>query len=254
MSGQGSAGAASGAPAGTRNARSGVVPSRIAAPPLAAPSDLRPLPRGFFARDTAVVARDLVGAFLVHRMPEGLGAGRIVETEAYDGPGDPASHARTRTARSEIMWGTPGIAYVYLIYGMHCCLNVVTEAEGAPGAVLIRAVEPVVGIEEMRRRRGTDRDRLLASGPGRLTRAFGITLACNGADLTGGPLFIGWDAAASAAPRSGTASRPGAGAAGAEASRALRATDIVATPRIGVIAAKDRLWRFCVRGNPHVSR
>lgn len=216
-----------------RAATSGAAPGRGAAsaPGVAVRPDLRPLPRAFFARDTVTVARDLIGTFLVHRTPEGLCAGRIVETEAYRGPDDPASHARTRTARSAIMWGTPGTAYVYLIYGMHCCLNVVTEREGTPGAVLIRAVAPVEGMGLMRRRRGTDRDRRLAGGPGRLTRAFGITLAHNGCDLTRGPLFIGRDAEATEPP-----------------------TGVVATPRIGVIAAKERLWRFCLQDHPDVSR
>jgi DNA-3-methyladenine glycosylase len=117
---------------------------------------------------------------------------RIVETEAYLGLTDEAAHAwRGRTPRTEVIFGPPGHAYVYLIYGIHDCLNIVAEPEGSPGCVLIRAGEPVSGIAAMRRRRGVDRVEDLASGPGKLTRALGITLRHNGADLTRGPLTVG---------------------------------------------------------------
>lgn len=187
----------------------------------------RRLPRSFFARDTRAVARDLLGSYLVHESPWGRTVGRIVEVEAYCGPEDPASHARRRTPRSEVMWGPSGTAYVYFSYGNHSCLNVVTEREGRPGAVLLRALEPVEGVALMRRRRRIQELRLLTSGPGRLTQAMGITLAHNRADLVTGPLYV---------------------------ARGPRPRAIVATPRIGISSATDRMWRFVVPDSPYLSR
>jgi DNA-3-methyladenine glycosylase len=187
-----------------------------------------PLPRRFFARMTLAVARDLLGHLLVHETPEGVVAGRIVEVEAYRGPHDPASHAYRRTPRSAVMWGPPGTAYVYFSYGNHYCMNVVTEPAGRAGAVLLRALEPVEGIALMRRRRGTDHLRLLASGPGRLTQAMGITSAHNGADLTRPPLYV-------ARGRTGP-------------------VPVARSPRIGIRVATDRLWRFYIPGHPCLSR
>jgi DNA-3-methyladenine glycosylase len=175
-----------------------------------------------------IVARALLGSMLVHESPQGRVAGRLVEVEAYGGPRDRASHAFRRTSRSEVMWGPPGTAYVYVSHGIHACLNVVTEPLGRPGAVLLRALEPVEGVPLMRRWRGTDLLRGLASGPGRLTQALGITLAHNRADLVTGPLFL----AQSNRP-------PGS---------------IGATPRIGISVATGRRWRFVVRGSPFLSR
>lgn len=148
----------------------------------------RILERSFYARPTVEVARDLLGKILVH----GHSAGRIVETEAYLGGEDRAAHAsRGRTARTEVLFGPPGHAYVFFIYGMYECLNLVAEPEGTPGCVLIRALEPLTGIAEMRRRRPRAR-RLeeLASGPGRLTQALAITRRHYGADVTRGPLVV----------------------------------------------------------------
>ena len=147
-----------------------------------------PLPRSFYARPTVEVARDLLGKILVH----GRTAGRIIETEAYLGSQDEASHAfRGPTPRNRVMFGPPGHAYVYFIYGMYECMNVVTETDGTAGAVLIRALEPLRGIETMRRRRPhAKREQDLTSGPGKLTIALGITRRQNGADLTRGPLTI----------------------------------------------------------------
>lgn len=188
----------------------------------------QPLQRKFFARGTLQVARDLLGQLLVHATPKGRLVGRIVEVEAYRGPRDPASHAHRMTPRSKIMWGMPGTAYVYFTYGNHACVNVVTEPEGTAGAVLLRALEPVEGLEQMRHNRGLDHIRLLASGPGRLTQAMGIRPQHNGTDLTQGSLYI---------------ARGGNGS-----------VHVRRSPRIGIRVATERPWRFYIAGNPCVSR
>lgn len=188
----------------------------------------RPLPRRFFARNTLKVARDLLGHLLVHETARGRLVGRIVEVEAYRGPRDPASHAFHRTKRSEIMWGSPGTAYVYFTYGNHYCVNVVTEPEGTAGAVLLRAVELLEGLEIMRRNRKVHDDRLLARGPGRLTRAMRIGPEHNGADLIQPPLYIA----------------RGRG----------RPVPVATSPRIGIRVATTRPWRFYIPDNPFVSR
>lgn len=154
-----------------------------------------PLPRSFYARATLTVARDLLGRVLARRTSGGLVLrGRIVEAEAYVGEGDKACHARAgRTPRTDVMYGPPGFAYMYLTYGMHHMLNVVTEAEGRPAAVLIRAVEPLEGLEWMARARrngGNPRPHELASGPGKLCQSFGLDLRDNRADLLGSELWI----------------------------------------------------------------
>jgi DNA-3-methyladenine glycosylase len=169
----------------------------------------------------------LLGQVLVHR---NLSA-RIVETEAYLGLSDAASHAwRGPTPRTEVIFGPPGHAYVYLIYGIYDCLNVVAEPQGSPGCVLIRALEPLTGIVSMRsRRRSADRLQDLANGPGKLTRALGITLRHNGVDLTRGPLII----------QEPSASQP---------------FDIAVSPRIGITRNADWPLRFFIAGNAFVSR
>lgn len=145
---------------------------------------MKALPRSFYARPTVEVARDLLGKVLVH----GSTSGRIIETEAYLGEDDLAAHASAGiTDRTRVIYGPPGHAYVYFIYGMYECFNVVAETDGVPGAVLVRALEPLTGLDVMRRRRGRAD---LASGPGKLTIAMGITRALNGADLVKGPLRI----------------------------------------------------------------
>lgn len=189
---------------------------------------LAPLSRQFFARHTLRVARDLLGHFLVHETPQGRLVGRIVEVEAYRGPTDPASHAFRRTARSQIMWGRPGTAYVYFTYGNHFCMNVVTEAEGKAGAILLRAVEPVGGTEIMRKNRGVHDERLLTSGPGRLTQAFGVSRAHNGADLGLPPLYLARGRTTRIPVRTG--------------------------PRIGIRVAVARPWRFYIPNHPCLSR
>ncbi len=189
----------------------------------------RPLPRRFFARSTLQVARALLGQFLVHETPRGRLVGRIVEVEAYRGPRDPASHAFRTTPRSRIMWGPPGMAYVYFTYGNHYCMNVVTESEGTAGAVLVRALEPVEGLDLMRANRNVEGDdRLLMSGPGRLTQAMEIGAPHNGVDLTRPPLYV-------ARGRGGS-------------------VPVRTSPRIGIRVATDRRWRFYIRGNPFISR
>lgn len=184
------------------------------------------LKREFYDRPTVDVARDLLGKVLVH----GRTAGVIVETEAYLGGDDLASHsARGITDRTRVIFGPPGHAYVYFIYGMYECLNLVCEAEGKAGCVLIRALEPVSGIELMRERRPAARKAEdLASGPGKLTLAMGITRAQNGADVTRGALVVREPAE-------------------------RRRVEIAATPRIGITKCADLPLRFVVRGNRFVS-
>src|SRR5688572_4920615 len=158
------------------------------------------LTRDFYARPTLEVARDLLGKLLVHRTADGVAAGRIVEAEAYIGEDDPACHAAPGpTERNAPLYGPPGIAYVYLNYGLHHLVNAVTEEKGSPAAVLIRALEPVDGLELMRKRRSRLRwrrgkpvppDHELCRGPGNLTAALAITLAQNKLPLTRPPLLI----------------------------------------------------------------
>jgi DNA-3-methyladenine glycosylase len=193
------------------------------------PLPYKPLARAFFLRPVVEVARDLLGCILVHDDAEGRTAGTIVEAEAYASD-DQASHAyRGRTARNAPMFEDPGHAYVYFTYGMHYCLNAVTDRAGLASAVLIRAVQPLEGIELMRARRGAVRDRDLARGPGRLTQAFGIAREQNRADLTKPPLML----------------CPG---------ERLPYRAVKATPRIGLGSLQDgRKWRFAVADNPWVS-
>ena len=148
--------------------------------------------RGFYLCDGLEAAQKLLGKILVHSSPDGLTAGRIVELEAYMGESDRGCHAYggRRTARTEIMYAEGGHAYVYLIYGMYCCMNVIVNIEGIPHCIFLRALEPVEGIELMKRRRGTDKRKNLCSGPGRLCIAMGIDKTLYGEDLCGDRLWL----------------------------------------------------------------
>lgn len=149
------------------------------------------LPRSFYNRPTLDVAQELLGKSIFFKLKHGMLSARIVEVEAYIGQDDPACHAaRGETERNRVMFGRPGIAYVYFVYGMYYCFNIVTEAEGFPAAVLLRAAEPGQGIESMRRRSpngGTDK---ILSGPGKFCRSFGLTTEHSGIDLTGNRLYL----------------------------------------------------------------
>ena len=189
----------------------------------------------FFRQDTVELARKLLGCMLVHRTPDGVATGMIVETEAYVGAIDKACHAwQNRSERTEIMYHDGGYAYVYFIYGMHHCFNVVTGPEGEGNAVLIRALEPVTGINLMQRRRNTKLLRSLCSGPGKVCQALGITKNEYGLDLCAAdsPLRLIYY-------------------------RHIPEAQIVATPRINVAYAEEAAawpWRFYVKDNLYVSK
>lgn len=189
-----------------------------------------PLARAFYSRPTLEVARELLGKTLWRRTADGLVSGVIVETEAYVAAIDPAAHAyRGKTPRNASMFAAPGTAYVYRSYGVHYCLNAVTEAEGVAAAVLLRALRPTAGFDLMRARRGSGiSDRDLARGPGRLCQALALTTADDGDSLLGPDLWISETPGATALP-------------------------IATTPRIGITQAADWPWRFVIAGEPYVS-
>lgn len=196
---------------------------------------LSPLPRSFYERDPAQVARELVGAILVREQDGALLGGRIVETEAYLSQRDPACHAsRGKTRKNQTMFGPPGCAYVYMIHA-RWCLNAVTEPEATASAVLIRAIAPLFGVEAMRRNRPVAKLRDLCRGPARLCQALAVSRKEDGADLTLGAGL--WIAAGSAL----------AGRAEPDLGRVLRSR------RIGIRQAAERLLRFFASGNVHVS-
>jgi DNA-3-methyladenine glycosylase len=183
----------------------------------------RLLKRAFFSRSVHVVAPDLIGATLLF---DGVG-GRVVEVEAYHHT-DPAAHSfRGQTERNAVMFGPPGYAYVYRSYGIHWCLNFVCEPKGSASAVLIRAIEPTVGLAVMRRRRGLTDERLLCAGPGRLCEALGITHAQNGLALDAPPFEL--------------TARQGA-------------VEVVAGPRIGLTKAAEKPWRYGLKGSRFLSK
>jgi DNA-3-methyladenine glycosylase len=189
----------------------------------------RRLDRNFYNRATLKVAKELLGKYLVIEKDGNYVSGKIVETEAYIGPDDPASHAyRGLTPRNKVMFGDPGYAYVYLTYGMHHCLNFVTEREGFPAAVLIRALEPADGIEIMKKRRKTGDLKNLTSGPAKLCQAIGIDRTLNGADLCLDIIYV--------------------------EDRGDKPTKIVSTSRIGIKEGKDKKWRFYIENDEFVSK
>jgi DNA-3-methyladenine glycosylase len=201
---------------------------------------MTPLPTAYFDRPTLTVARDLLGGHLVHEKASGPTlVGRIVETEGYT-QDDPAFHGWNlydeetgevrREGRAADLFGPPGRAYVYLIYGMHWLINVVTEPDGTGGAVLVRAVEPVAGIDAMRERRPASVDGAdLTNGPGKLAEAFGVDGDAHGADLTAPPLYLA-------------------------TGESVADADVATSSRIGLSKGVERPWRFYVEGNRYVSR
>ena len=224
----------------------------------------RPVPAAFFAADTVSVARALLGRMLVSDSPEGRTAGRIVETEAYLCD-DAACHAsRGETPRNRAMFGPPGRSYTYLIYGMYRCFNVVTGPAGLGEAVLIRALEPVEGLELMAQRRGKRDPKALCSGPGKLVIALGIADLPNGSDLRERPLIVAEPGGAKApekAEAGPTGSRgPGMGKALAGSGRAKTRTEaaeaerVRVTTRIGISKDAHLPLRFYLDGNPWISR
>lgn len=205
--------------------------TRDAAPPARRSRSAAVLSQDFYARDTELVARELLGCVLECRTADGVAAARVVETEAYVGEHDLACHAAAgRTTRTAPLYGPPGIAYVYFIYGMYWCFNAVTRAENEPSAVLVRAVEPVQGIEMMRRRRPkARRDVDLTNGPGKLCLALGIGRAHNGLSLQRPPLVI-------------------------RAGQPVADRDVTVTPRIGITRSVDWPLRWFITDSPYVSK
>ncbi|MFI5251051.1 MAG: DNA-3-methyladenine glycosylase [Bacteroidota bacterium] len=198
------------------------------------PESLRKLPRSFYLRSTLTVAKDLLGRYIVRKARGITLIGKIVEVEAYLGEKDPASHTyRGRTKRNEVMFKEGGHLYVYFTYGMHFCANIVTEEEGIGHAVLLRALEPVQGIEIMRKNRGFEEsdknDKNLTNGPAKLCQALGIARAQNGVDLIGDTIIL------------------------AEGIQ-TKSSQILSSTRIGINEGKDKKWRFYLKGNGWVSR
>jgi DNA-3-methyladenine glycosylase len=198
--------------------------------------EMRRLTKDFYARDALSVARDLIGCLFLHRTDEGISAVRLIETEAYRGLQDPGSHGyRGVTERTRVMFGPAGRLYVYFTYGMHWCANIVCGSEGVCEAVLLRAGEPVLGLDAMKRRRGNASPLLLAAGPARLAQALAISKEHNAASLLRGGAF--WCATD-------------------ELTHRYRSGDIAKTTRVGLGTGRgeELPWRFVVRGNRYASR
>jgi DNA-3-methyladenine glycosylase len=192
----------------------------------------QPINQRFYTSDTLKVAKAILGKMLVRRTPLEVFIGKIVETEAYRGTDDPASHSfRGKTSRNEVMFGKPGITYVYFTYGNHHCLNIVTEKSDIPAAVLIRAIEPLKGLESMKRNRSVEKIIDVASGPGKLTKAFQITRKDNNIDVTDSSSNISIHTPIEE-----------------------KSFQIIQTTRIGIRLAQELPWRFYIKGNPHVSK
>jgi|TARA_B100002003_G_scaffold145893_1_gene135108 DNA-3-methyladenine glycosylase len=192
----------------------------------------QPINQRFYTSNTLKVAKAILGKMLVRRTPLEVFIGKIVETEAYRGTDDPASHSfRGKTSRNEVMFGKPGITYVYFTYGNHHCLNIVTEKTDIPAAVLIRAIEPLKGLESMKRNRSVEKIIDVASGPGKLTKAFQITRKDNNIDVTDSSSNISIHTPIEE-----------------------KSFQIIQTTRIGIRLAQELPWRFYIKGNPHVSK
>jgi DNA-3-methyladenine glycosylase len=194
---------------------------------------LKKLERAFYERETLDVARDLLGKYLVHHTTDGKTVGKIVEVEAYVGINDAACHAYNgkNTKRTKIMFGQGGHAYIYLIYGVYYCMNIVTNQEHYPEAVLIRALEPIDGLDIMQKRRKTDNKLNLCSGPGKMCNAMGISKSQNEMDLCGETMYL-------------------------LSGEVVPSEDIIATPRINIDYAEEAReypWRFIIKDNPFVS-
>lgn len=194
---------------------------------------MKKLDRSFYNRNVLTVAEEILGKILVHKTPEGMTKGRIVEVEAYDGTMDKAAHAYPNllTDRTRIQFGEGGYAYVYLIYGMYHCMNIVTGNVDEPQVLLLRALEPVEGIELMEKRRKTTKHKNLCSGPGKLCQAMGITGEDYGKDLCGNEIYL-------------------------EDAPALLAENILRSKRINIDyaeEAKEFLWRYTIKDDPFVS-
>lgn len=190
--------------------------------------------RDFYNRDALTVSEEILGKTLVHITEEGITKGKIVEVEAYMGAQDKAAHSygNLYSERTKIQYGEGGYAYVYLIYGMHICMNIVTNKESIPHAILIRALEPLEGIDLMKKRRKTDNIKMLCNGPGKLSQAMGITKENYGDDLCGKSLYL-------------------------EDGIAVPKKQILRSKRINIDyaeEAKDYLWRFTIKNNPYVSK
>ncbi|MDQ2084905.1 DNA-3-methyladenine glycosylase [Herbivorax sp. ANBcel31] len=192
------------------------------------------LKRNFYERNTLTVAKELLGKNLIHNTSEGTTTGKIVEVEAYIGPLDAAAHTfrGKRSSRNEVAFGLGGYAYVYLIYGMYHCFNIVTNVEEKPEAVLIRAIEPIDGIDLMKKRRKTDVIRNLCSGPGKLCQAMSITRETNGVDLCKSDVYV-------------------------TENKDVDSKDIISTPRVNIDyagEAKDYPWRYMIKDNKFISK
>ncbi len=192
--------------------------------------DFKKLPKSFYTRGAVTVAKDLIGKILVHSTKSGIISGIIVETEAYTGKNDPASHSYIgKTKRNEVMFSIGGKAYVYFTYGNHYCFNVVTGRHNRGNAVLIRAIQPLEGIDIMKANRGLEDIYNLSNGPGKLTKAFGINKELNGADLVGDIIFLAY-------PKNDIRLK------------------VSRSKRIGISKNTEKLYRFFAKDNPYVSR
>ena len=199
------------------------------------------LPRSFYERETVTVARELLGKYLVHETAGDMLVGKIVETEAYLGTKDPAAHSyRGPTARTQVMFGKPGYWYIYFIYGVHYCINVVTQPPGQGEAVLIRALEPMLGREKMRTNRARlgvpPKDIHLCNGPAKLVQALGIVSSQNGEEATVPPLYVADTIRPDLPPIT------------------VSDQDVQVTPRVGITQAVDWPLRFVLKDSPFISR